>query len=126
MALRRIALGPAMFLPRRGFVAVPVLPAHRLPDGTVARGALIGRSGEALVAYANVCRHLAITLDVGDGDVLDTDGIHLRCHHHGAVFRPADGLCTVGPCQGMRLWPWSVEIDADGEASLIVGRTKIF
>jgi nitrite reductase/ring-hydroxylating ferredoxin subunit len=119
VALRRVFLGPEAFLPSRGFIVVPVLPPHRLPDSTVARSALVGRVGGELRAYANVCRHLAISLDLGDGAVMDGDD--LRCHHHGAIFEPTEGRCVVGPCLGMRLWPWSVEVDALGDATLVVG-----
>ena len=119
MALRRVFLGPSAFLPREGFVVVPVLPPHQLPDGTRARSALVGRVNGELRAFANVCRHLAIPLDLGDGDVMDGD--QLRCHHHGAVFEVTEGRCVVGPCLGMRLWPWSVEVDALGDATLLVG-----
>jgi nitrite reductase/ring-hydroxylating ferredoxin subunit len=121
VGLRRISLGPSSFLPRHGFVVVPVLPPHLLPDGTRARSALVGFVDDQLRAFANVCRHLAIPLDLGDGDAMDHDGIRLRCHHHGAIFEPGEGRCVVGPCLGMRLWPWSVEVDALGDATLLVG-----
>ncbi|RYE94141.1 MAG: hypothetical protein EOO75_02735, partial [Myxococcales bacterium] len=121
MAVRRLPIGPVAFLPHFGFVAVPVLPPHTLPDGTVARGALVGRHEGRLVAYANLCRHLAIGLDLGDGNVMDDDGVHLRCHHHGAVFEPAEGRCIVGPCYQRQLWPWKLEEDLFGQAWLLVG-----
>jgi nitrite reductase/ring-hydroxylating ferredoxin subunit len=107
-------------MPKTGFVVVPVLPPHPLPDGTMARSALIGRTLEGvLVAYANVCRHLAIPLDYGDGEVMDDDKVHLVCHHHGAVFRPGDGECVVGPCYGDKLWPLSIREEA-GQVSLVL------
>ncbi|MCS6900523.1 MAG: Rieske 2Fe-2S domain-containing protein [Myxococcales bacterium] len=121
VAFRRILLGPVAFLPPRGFVVVPVIPPHRLPDGTTARSALVGWAGSELRGYANVCRHQAIPLDLGDGAVMTPDGKHLLCHHHGAVFEPLEGRCILGPCLGMRLWTWSVQIDALGDATLIVG-----
>lgn len=120
MSARRIHLGSAAFLPRRGFVTLPIVPAHRLPDGTRAAGAILGRIDGRLVAYANVCRHLAVPLDYGDGDVTDPDGAALVCHHHGATFDPRNGECTVGPCFREFLWRFRV-IEEDGDAVLVVG-----
>lgn len=120
MTTRSIYLGPTQFLPRRGFVVVPVLPPHRLPDGTQARSAVVGLVDGRWVAYANVCRHLAIPLDMGDGDVMDPDRHTLVCHHHGAVFEGASGECTVGPCYREFLWRWEIVVE-NGEASLVVG-----
>ncbi|MCC6646430.1 MAG: Rieske 2Fe-2S domain-containing protein [Polyangiaceae bacterium] len=120
MSEREIYLGPSFMLPRRGFVALPIVPAHRLPDGTRAAGALLGRVDGQLVAYANVCRHLAIPLDYGDGEVTEPDGELLLCHHHGATFEPRDGECTGGPCVREFLWRFRV-VERDGEATLVVG-----
>ena len=117
---RRVALGPASFLPRQGFVVVPVLPGFKLADGTVARSALVGRSGGRLLAFANVCRHLAIPLDLGDGEVMDDERQQIVCHHHGAIFDPVTGECVVGPCYREFLWRWEVEIDALGDATLVI------
>jgi nitrite reductase/ring-hydroxylating ferredoxin subunit len=121
MTARRIQLGPSSFMPSRGFVVVPVFPPCKLPDGTTARSALIGRSNGVLRAYANVCRHLAIPLDLaGDGEVMDDDRIEIVCHHHGARFDGADGACVYGPCFGRSLWAFRVEVDALGDASLVL------
>lgn len=119
MSLRRLFLGPSSFLPPSGFVVVPVLPPYRLPDGTRARSALIGRVDGELKAFANVCRHQALPLDLGDGEVMEGD--QLLCHHHGAYFELSEGKCSAGPCLGMRLWPWIIEIDALGDATLLIG-----
>lgn len=120
MTVREISLGPPEFLPRRGFVTLPIVPAHRLPDGTRAAGAIVGRVDGQLVAYANVCRHLAIPLDFGDGDVTDPDGAALLCRHHGATFEPRDGECTAGPCFRKFLWRFRV-VEGVERATLIVG-----
>ena len=117
---REVPLGPSSFLPKRGFVVVPVLPAFALPDGTKARSALLGHAGGRFVAYANVCRHLAIPLDYGDGEVMDDDDFHLLCHHHGATFEPATGECILGPCHGEFLWEWHVRVDDFGDAVLVL------
>lgn len=106
-------------MPSRGFVVVPVLPPAPLPDGTKARSALVGRAAGKLVAYANVCRHLAISLDLGDGVVSDEDD-ELVCHHHGARFEPSTGLCVYGPCIDESLFAWRVDIDLAGDAWLVL------
>jgi nitrite reductase/ring-hydroxylating ferredoxin subunit len=41
---------------------------------------------------------------------LTQDARLIECSWHGALFRPEDGLCVGGPCQGQRLRPWPVEI----------------
>jgi nitrite reductase/ring-hydroxylating ferredoxin subunit len=116
----RVRVGPVTSLPAQGFVVVPLLPPLRLPDGTTARGAVLGRAGrEGLAAYANVCRHLAIPLDLRDGNVMDSSGVDLLCHHHGAIFDAATGLCTFGPCAGRSLWRLGVEV-VDGEIEIVV------
>lgn len=120
MSHRRIALGSVAFFPLDGFVVVPIVPAHALGDGTRAWSALIGRSGGKLRAFANVCKHLAVPLDLSDGNPMTDDRRHLLCHHHGAVFDASSGVCTAGPCEGRRLTAFSLEIDALGEATLVL------
>ncbi len=121
---RRLALGPSAWLPREGFVVVPLWPPEPLPDTTRARSALVGRVGGELVAYANLCRHLAVPLDFGDGDVCDAGSSELRCRRHGAAFDARSGACTAGPCLGRSLWPLVIEVDAFGEASLVLGGSE--
>ena len=74
-----------------------------------------------MVAYANLCPHMAVSLDYGDGDVMDDDSDDLRCRHHGAVFDAASGRCIVGPCLHQSLWRWAVEVDGAGELTLLIG-----
>lgn len=90
------------------FVRVDLARRAIAADGTRFTSVLVGRPspGAPPRAYANVCRHEAIPLDAradaGDG-VMTDDGRNLFCHAHGAVYRPADGLCTSGPCLGASL-----------------------
>ena len=61
--------------------------------------------------YENVCRHVALPLDYGEGEFFSPDGKLLLCRNHGALYDPPTGLCVSGPCQGssLRRLPVSVE-----------------
>ena len=55
-------------------------------------------------AFENHCPHAGGILwfpPVPGGQVL-------TCKAHGATFRPGDGLCVSGPCEGARLTPLPV------------------
>jgi nitrite reductase/ring-hydroxylating ferredoxin subunit len=78
------------------------------------RSALVGRVDGELKAYANVCRHRAIPLDLGADTPMAMDGIHLLCHQHGALYRPDDGYCFSGPCAGESLVSLQVIEDEEG------------
>jgi nitrite reductase/ring-hydroxylating ferredoxin subunit len=54
-------------------------------------------------AYRNVCPHHGVPLDARTGDIFDDTDSVLLCDTHGARFRPEDGRCTMGPCEGDRL-----------------------
>lgn len=85
------------------FVRIALGEVLVVVDEVVARSALVGRPGGAWRAYANVCRHLAVPLDVGADSPMSVDGVTLLCHQHGARFRTADGYCIGGPCMGASL-----------------------
>ena len=61
-------------------------------------------------AYENVCRHIPITLDYGDGRFFNAGGTHFVCQTHGATYEPTTGKCTGGPCVGASLKPLRVEV----------------
>jgi nitrite reductase/ring-hydroxylating ferredoxin subunit len=61
---------------------------------------LVGRVEAGWRAYANVCRHRALPLDLGASSPMSDDGRHLLCHQHGALYRLDDGKCMMGPCAG--------------------------
>jgi nitrite reductase/ring-hydroxylating ferredoxin subunit len=77
------------------------------------RSVIVVHSQEGLRAYWNVCRHLPIPLDLGAGRLPLQDG-KLVCETHGATYRPEDGRCVTGPCEGEDLQRIEVERDADG------------
>jgi nitrite reductase/ring-hydroxylating ferredoxin subunit len=67
------------------------------------REGFVARFRGTLVAYENVCRHLPIALDYGDGRFFDRSGEHFLCQNHGALYEPLTGVCVRGPCEGARL-----------------------
>jgi nitrite reductase/ring-hydroxylating ferredoxin subunit len=85
-----------------------------LPEGALATSVIVGRVDGRVRAYANVCRHYPFPLDQGGSGVMSPDGQLLLCHTHGALYRPDDGLCLEGPCEGARLFEARVEDAGDG------------
>lgn len=83
--------------------------AHGLP-----REALVLRDASgALKAWVNLCQHIPIPLDSGSREFWDREKRHLVCLTHGATYRPADGVCTAGPCEGERLQPVPFRVEGD-------------
>ena len=68
----------------------------------------VGRFKGKLFAYENTCRHVPISLDYGDNRFFDSKGETIVCQTHGAVYEPATGLCTRGPCVGASLFALKV------------------
>lgn len=73
----------------------------------------VRRAGELRV-YVNACPHLGLPLEVLPDRFLDSAGRYLVCSAHGARFRPEDGRCVAGPCNGAVLESVPCEVDADG------------
>ena len=71
-----------------------------------------------IVAYENLCRHLPITLDYGDGEIFSSAGSLFVCQTHGAFYEPKTGLCIAGPCTGASLIPLETE-QSDGHIFLV-------
>lgn len=96
--------------------------------GLRARSALVGKSQGVLRAWANVCLHQPLPLDltsdpewISEGAraaPMDEKRVYLLCHSHGALFRPGDGHCISGPCEGQSLFP--LELEMQGESIAVV------
>lgn len=71
-------------------------------------------------AYENVCRHVSLPLDYGDGRFFSRSGRFLHCQNHGAEYDPETGVCVRGPCQGAALKRLAVE-ETGGEIRVTVG-----
>jgi nitrite reductase/ring-hydroxylating ferredoxin subunit len=80
---------------------------------------ILARTELGFRAYQNRCRHLPVSLDWGDGEVLDESGDLLQCRTHGALYRIEDGLCVAGPCKGHTLIP--VEVEERGQCVYLKG-----
>jgi nitrite reductase/ring-hydroxylating ferredoxin subunit len=84
----------------------------RVGAGTA--GVLVGRIGDEWRAYANVCQHRAVPLDLNASSPMSDDGRYLLCHQHGALYRLDDGRCASGPCVGETLTALPIVEDAGG------------
>lgn len=65
----------------------------------------------SLAAYRNACPHMGIELDWEPRRLLSRNGRYLLCTGHGALFRPEDGICVSGPCEGEALTAVGLEVD---------------
>ena len=74
-------------------------------------GMVVLDANAALQVYVNRCPHVPYSLDLGDGNVLDHDGLTVVCSNHGARFDPGSGRCIWGPARGGALerLPFRVE-----------------
>src|SRR5579871_6149791 len=62
--------------------------------------AFVVRAGGVARAYINRCAHVPVELDWQPGRYFDILGLYLICSTHGAVYDPASGRCSGGPCRG--------------------------
>jgi len=65
-------------------------------------------------AYLNRCAHIGLELDWVEGRFFDDSGLYFICAAHGALYRPADGVCLAGPCAGDALAAVPVREEAGG------------
>ncbi len=111
-----------MSAPRR-LCAVAELPEGRavvIDDRTrpLEESIVLLRRGADVAGFLNCCPHMGFTLDWKPERIALDGGAFLRCVHHGAIFRSADGICVEGPCPGESLTPVRVEI-VDDEVRLV-------
>lgn len=84
----------------------------RYHDGPFEEEGILLRVGAVgVVAFKNECRHLPMPLDDREpGQIWDDRRAFLMCAAHGALYRPDDGLCVSGPCEGSHLRTLPVEV----------------
>jgi len=71
------------------------------------------RCGDAVRGYIDSCPHAGMPLALLPNRYLTRESDLIVCSSHGALFRPADGLCVGGPCAGKSLAPWPVVVDQE-------------
>jgi nitrite reductase/ring-hydroxylating ferredoxin subunit len=100
---------PLELLQRRICVTFSAARGQRLVHGMAVW------TGGSAQAWLNRCPHWGIQLDGSSSEiVVDTgDSVVLRCSAHGAEFAVDTGVCLSGPCEGDRLSPLHVEVDAN-------------
>lgn len=70
------------------------------------------KSGGELRGYVNSCPHTGVPLNWLPDQFFDYNGEFLQCALHGALFRPQDGYCVRGPCQGESLTAVPLRLEA--------------
>lgn len=70
------------------------------------------RRGEGVAGFEDRCPHAGMPLALIPHRYLTREGDLILCVSHGALFRPADGVCIGGPCAGRALTPWPVRVEA--------------
>jgi nitrite reductase/ring-hydroxylating ferredoxin subunit len=96
---------------------------HLLPDGIPTMLALpaeppfrylLLRSGAEVKAYVNRCAHFGVPLAAKQEQLIFQPHQSLSCNVHYARYRWSDGMCVAGDCEGERLLPIPVVVDAQG------------
>ena len=72
------------------------------------------RQGAEVRGYVDSCPHAGWPLASEPDRYLTRQGDRILCTGHGASFRIEDGACLFGPCPGMSLTPWPVEVNMQG------------
>ncbi|HEX6865853.1 MAG TPA: Rieske 2Fe-2S domain-containing protein [Caulobacteraceae bacterium] len=90
----------------------------RFREGEALFFGFVLRDGERVWGFIDACPHTGQPLSMFGDRYLTRDGEHLLCTGHGAMFRPADGVCIAGPCEGRSLAKWPVEV-REGEVVVV-------
>ena len=85
---------------------------YRVGDALFA--GFVVRRGEIVSGYIDRCPHAGTPLALMPDRYLTREGDLILCSTHGALFRPDNGMCVAGPCEGRALWPWAIAV-VDGE-----------
>ena len=73
---------------------------------------LVNYEGQ-LYAYVNRCRHVPMTMDWVENQLLTEDGRYIMCATHGACYEPDTGECIFGPPCGKFLNRVPLTTDGD-------------
>lgn len=90
---------------------IALCPSDALRDGDQAFGFDVRYHGQPcrafavryqgrVYAYLNRCSHVPMEMDYQPDRFFDATGHWLICATHGAIYHPATGRCSGGPCRG--------------------------
>ena len=92
----------------------PLLIAWEEPREGVPSSFLLLPRKDHWVAYQNHCPHWSMPLGERVEDLVDDSMGYIFCTSHAAIFRPRDGECVSGPCEGDHLISLEVEEQKEG------------
>ena len=98
-------------------LADPGAKGFRFRQGDALFAGFVVRKGDEVRGFVDACPHTGQPLSLFGDRYLTRDGKKLLCTGHGALFRPEDGACTAGPCEGESLAEWPVVV-RDGEVTV--------
>jgi len=84
----------------------------RLVNGRETECFIVNYKGQ-LFAYVNSCRHVPMSMDWVENQLLNEDGRYILCATHGAAYEPDTGECIFGPPCGQFLARVPLEIVRD-------------
>lgn len=117
---RIVSKTSTVVVPKKGFDELSVKLFEAKVKGKIVKGFVLKKNGRFFV-YQNLCKHLPVTLDLGDGGLFTHDKAHFQCHMHGAMYELETGYCVAGPCQGARLNQFDL---VEEEARLVIRVTE--
>lgn len=82
-------------------------------DGDAVFYGFVLRDGAEVRGFVDSCPHTGQPLSLFGDRYFTREGDLLLCSGHGALFRPADGACVAGPCEGRSLSPWPVRLEGE-------------
>jgi nitrite reductase/ring-hydroxylating ferredoxin subunit len=103
-----------LFVPGVAELAPGAAKVFRFRRGRYAIEGFVLKTPDQLVAFANECPHWHVDLDLGTADFWDRETARIHCKNHGALFHPQTGECERGPCVGLKLERFELELDEGG------------
>jgi len=82
------------------FSLAGAVPSVETSADTLPLTGFVFLDGTTPKAYLNQCPHMGVELNWIPGRFMDIDNLFIQCSTHGALFKPGDGECIAGPCQG--------------------------
>jgi nitrite reductase/ring-hydroxylating ferredoxin subunit len=82
-------------------------------EGDYLFAGFVVRKDGAVHGFVDRCPHTGTPLAAFPDRYFTRERDLLLCATHGALFRPADGRCVAGPCEGRSPGAWTVIVQGD-------------